>query len=720
MDVPHSYPRHYDSPPQAYPVMADSLHYTTTPTHHYVPNAYYASQMHTTAAHMHVVAAAPAMRQPDTAAQRKRPKYTRSKTGCLTCRGKKIKCDETKPICMRCSHGQRECTWPEGVPTRKKPSTKREPPSPVDGLETRPSTAGSSGLSEAATPPTRGPSPPKREPVELNIPPMVSRRHSEPNVNVPVVMNDGRRPAVPPVSTSSHGYPMHSNNTHALPAIPELASSYTSQPHYVQGYASTAHHHQQQHPQHHQQHHQHHQHQHHYSQSHSAPLPRIIAHQDVPHVRGGADSASPQSQWSSPQLLTPVDPIEPYFPTHQERNLIRHYCDNALRIIMAFPSENPVLVANLQFLFDGVRGMDSAVEALRSALLGVAAVHQSFLLSRSGVTQHASEEALRLAESFRAKSEHLLVSACSTPEGCHNDAALAASVNIALIDIFSCGRRWSKSLAFAKNLVRSRGGPGLLLARSKGHKSHTVTGVSRARLLLEIVAVYELFGCFAKGQAPTLLNIDCWWLTKTNAEDNISYSDKVFGMSREFLLILAKVATLVSRVLNQPSDGGAEVPENRTLATDPDLQAREAQALYNTLENWRSAAGQLHQRVQVGNCVYQHAAQIILLRDVLKVPPDDPLVQGHASSILTLCLECGQSGMGVDLTWPVIVAGSQLYGADRPRVLSIFELFRKQCCYEIETSESIVLQVWQRLDANHPRADWRSVMQDNDLDVLII
>ena len=49
---------------------------------------------------------------------------------------------------------------------------------------------------------------------------------------------------------------------------------------------------------------------HHYSQSHSTPLPRITAHHD-PHSRG-TDSASPDSQWSSPSLLTPVDPIEPY------------------------------------------------------------------------------------------------------------------------------------------------------------------------------------------------------------------------------------------------------------------------------------------------------------------------------------------------------------------------------------------------------------------------
>lgn len=52
-------------------------------------------------------------------ASRKRPKYTRSKKGCLTCRSKKIKCDERKPLCTRCEHGHRECTWPETVLPRR-------------------------------------------------------------------------------------------------------------------------------------------------------------------------------------------------------------------------------------------------------------------------------------------------------------------------------------------------------------------------------------------------------------------------------------------------------------------------------------------------------------------------------------------------------------------------------------------------------------------------
>lgn len=35
----------------------------------------------------------------------------RTRTGCLTCRKRKVKCDETKPKCGRCLRLQRECTW---------------------------------------------------------------------------------------------------------------------------------------------------------------------------------------------------------------------------------------------------------------------------------------------------------------------------------------------------------------------------------------------------------------------------------------------------------------------------------------------------------------------------------------------------------------------------------------------------------------------------------
>ncbi|KIJ49610.1 hypothetical protein M422DRAFT_66083, partial [Sphaerobolus stellatus SS14] len=108
---------------------------------------------------------------------RKRPKYTRSKTGCLTCRVKKIKCDETKPNCTRCTHGQRECTWPENVPTRKKATTKKsetDEKSPI-------SNDGSLSPSPSTGAPRDG-SPPRRSPFDNGIlSESRSRTHSEPS-----------------------------------------------------------------------------------------------------------------------------------------------------------------------------------------------------------------------------------------------------------------------------------------------------------------------------------------------------------------------------------------------------------------------------------------------------------------------------------------------------------------------------------------------------------
>ncbi|KAJ7217787.1 hypothetical protein GGX14DRAFT_597966 [Mycena pura] len=174
-------------------------------------------------------------------ATRKRPKYTRSKTGCLTCRVKKIKCDEAKPNCMRCTHGQRDCTWPEGVPARKRaPSLKGSP----DG-STRQSTSSSTaspGLSSASSPSTRGQSPPHRSPVELslpsdlNLPPLLSSRR-QPSRERGRYSPDPHSHSMPPVHVSqyparydAYGHHGHHDQSHShlpnhLPSRHTLAAS---------------------------------------------------------------------------------------------------------------------------------------------------------------------------------------------------------------------------------------------------------------------------------------------------------------------------------------------------------------------------------------------------------------------------------------------------------------------------------------------------------------
>ncbi|KAK3943875.1 hypothetical protein QBC46DRAFT_361616 [Diplogelasinospora grovesii] len=45
-------------------------------------------------------------------------KHRRTRSGCYTCRSRRVKCDETHPICERCRKGKRECIYPEPTPPK--------------------------------------------------------------------------------------------------------------------------------------------------------------------------------------------------------------------------------------------------------------------------------------------------------------------------------------------------------------------------------------------------------------------------------------------------------------------------------------------------------------------------------------------------------------------------------------------------------------------------
>ncbi|KAI9677763.1 MAG: hypothetical protein M1829_002535 [Trizodia sp. TS-e1964] len=50
-------------------------------------------------------------------------KHRRTRSGCFTCRARRVKCDETQPTCERCRKGNRECKYPD--PPRVKTSKGR-------------------------------------------------------------------------------------------------------------------------------------------------------------------------------------------------------------------------------------------------------------------------------------------------------------------------------------------------------------------------------------------------------------------------------------------------------------------------------------------------------------------------------------------------------------------------------------------------------------------
>jgi hypothetical protein len=47
-------------------------------------------------------------------------KHKRTRSGCFTCRSRRIKCDETRPTCERCRKGSRDCVYPSPSSTSSK------------------------------------------------------------------------------------------------------------------------------------------------------------------------------------------------------------------------------------------------------------------------------------------------------------------------------------------------------------------------------------------------------------------------------------------------------------------------------------------------------------------------------------------------------------------------------------------------------------------------
>jgi hypothetical protein len=194
---------------------------------------------------------------------------------------------------------------------------------------------------------------------------------------------------------------------------------------------------------------------------------------------------------------------------------------------MAVPFENPMVATILPLILSCAPGDDLAIDALRLYLLGVASVHRSFLPSRSQACSDSAKETRAVANTFGLKSKQTLTKACCTPRdarsvvsnftdgrecpygvtfGLHAEKLKTfrprSWIRWYLTQIFAGGHNRTKSLALAKTLVNIRGGPEILLSRSATDEPalRASNGVFRAKLMLEILAVYDIFGGYVLGR----------------------------------------------------------------------------------------------------------------------------------------------------------------------------------------------------------------------------
>ncbi|CEJ92680.1 Putative Pc12g14900 protein [[Torrubiella] hemipterigena] len=153
----------------------------------------------------------------------------RSRTGCFTCRRRKKKCNEEKPICIGCKRNKLECHWPtepnQVLHARPKPSTSSSAAAKVASGQT---VAASSSSSSQPTLASVGPNAPPQLMLNINSPAR-SRSDSSPdaalNVSPRTIFTNPRPRALS--NSSSHdaidvGIPLH---LHEAPDAGHLASS---------------------------------------------------------------------------------------------------------------------------------------------------------------------------------------------------------------------------------------------------------------------------------------------------------------------------------------------------------------------------------------------------------------------------------------------------------------------------------------------------------------
>ncbi|EXV05180.1 Zn(2)-Cys(6) zinc finger domain protein [Metarhizium robertsii] len=93
----------------------------------------------------------------------------RSRTGCFTCRRRKKKCNEEKPVCSGCKRNKLECTWPAELPAREQAQGQPR------GRERAASTTSKPAASAAAAAATPVPRSPRPDDVQSPVSPALQR-----------------------------------------------------------------------------------------------------------------------------------------------------------------------------------------------------------------------------------------------------------------------------------------------------------------------------------------------------------------------------------------------------------------------------------------------------------------------------------------------------------------------------------------------------------------
>ncbi|OCF46066.1 hypothetical protein I317_00155 [Kwoniella heveanensis CBS 569] len=556
-------------------------------------------------------------------------KPQRSRDGCLTCRQRKVKCNEERPVCDKCRIKSRECVWPSGDESERRRNKKRR----------------TTNLSQAD--------------------------HDNVNSHSPSGSN-GTRSVYPDLP-----------NLH-LPPLPLIRSP-----------------------------------------SNRGTISRRI--KGIVHVPPGflpPDSMDGKGKekegnlvdWLVPEKMRAglmMDPsfLEPYFPTVDERLVIRHYLSKTVHIIIAFESPhrpwNPWLAVHAPLAFKHLPGTNPAADALRAAMLAVGGVHLTYTCNPTDqaaawrITKSATSKVLKLIEETLTEKN-------GKPKVLQKEnieLVLAALLSCTIASSLAADDAWHHLLSTVLNLIVQLGGAQNILRDAPRDR------LSPYRFFMEQLAIRDVFGCMTTELAPSILRdaftpwffeAEMWSRTDLEWES----VERMFGISRGMVDMIARACSLISSVrsINKSLTEAEPSPHDPVLGP---LQ-HAAQALMAEIKVWDEAENftPLHPRTQYGNHSYKHAIRIRMLRKVYNVSSDDERVVKSSQAIIELAGEMlALYGKITWLTWPILIAGFEIPVNHPSRVtaLEMLGAFGPHACFDNRTAARMLSDywMWHDMDGDH-------------------
>ncbi|WWC73557.1 uncharacterized protein I206_107529 [Kwoniella pini CBS 10737] len=638
-------------------------------------------------------------------------KSQRSRDGCLTCRTRKVKCNEIRPVCDKCRIKSRECLWPSGDESERRRNKKRRHNHNDGGNidSDNPSSSGN-GIAynrsklKSSTPTPKPLMPPSIRQLSSSSSISNSDPHSQiyshPKIKLPPIL---------PLPFPQNQLYDRSNQTlnpnnlrQAHP--PPLASPSSFTQHRLH-------------------------HRYHPSKS-SIPVRRI---RGVVHVPPGflpPDAMDGRSKdkdridgmdgdlvdWLMPEKARAgmmMDPsfLEPYFPTVDERLVIRHYLSKTVHIIIAFESNyhpwNPWVRVHAPLAFKHLPGTNPAADALRAAILAVGGVHLTY---STNPTDQAA--AWRITKSAKTKVLSLIKQTLEDKDGKPNvlekeniELILAALLSCTIASSLAADDSWHHLLSSVLSLIDQLGGAQNILQDAPRDR------LSPYRFFLEQLAIRDVFGCMTTELAPSILQ-DAFtpWFFEAESWSRSDFEwesvERMFGISRGMVDMIARACNLIASIRST----NQHLPEIASPTLAPNLMRLQqaSSELMSELKIWDEAENftPLHPRTQYGNHSYRHAIRIRMLRKVYNIPSEDERVIKSSQAIIELAGEMlALYGKITWLTWPILIAGFEIPPThpSRRTALEMLGAFGPHACFDNRAAARMLSDywMWHDMDGDH-------------------